>query len=134
MATDGPMKASAAIHGWLGPIDRDRRVFYNIPPKDIIKVTPHSKYSNGWAEKEQKGSQRHALPTAWRSVSGEEKGSRVPAVGSEVFVHWRQNEARMHFDGVVVEVAEDMQAATIRYNDGDEEEGLPAQRMLVRVY
>ena len=40
----------------------------------------------------------------------------------------------MHFDGVVVEVSEDMQAATIRYNDGDEEEGLAAQRMLVRVY
>ena len=53
----------------LDPSVGGRRVFYNIPPKDIIKVTPHSKHSNGWAEKEQ-GSQRHALPP-WRSVAEE---------------------------------------------------------------
>ena len=134
-------EASAAIHGWIGPTDVDRRVYYNIPPKDIVKITPTSKYSNRRRKGQKHGpDKRFVTPTAWRAVVSsrvEEEGSilaQVPPVGSEVFAHWKENKAHMYFDGVVVKVSADAQVASVRYNDGDEEEGLAARTMFVRVY
>ena len=50
-------------------------------------------------------------------------------MGSEVLVH-RDKTRPVHFDGVVVEVSE-ICKQLLFLQRGDEEEGLPAQRMLV---
>ena len=81
---------------------------------------------------------RSSRPPSWVDMEEEEKAgstaAKVPAVGSEVFVHWKENKAHMYFDGVIADVSADAQVASMRYNDGDREDGLAAGAMFVRVY
>ena len=71
-------KASAAIHGWLDP-SIETAAYFIIYPLRISSRLLHIRSIAMGGRRRSKRPQRHALPTAWRSVSGEEKGSRVPA-------------------------------------------------------
>ena len=134
-----PTKAFAKIHGWYGPAGADENVFYNIAPKDIIKISPTSKY-NRRKHPDETGSSIHAatIPTAWRLLDRELLETKLE--GSEVFVHWAQNEAKMHFDGIItdtyVETSNGISEwkASIQYNDGDFEQGVKADHIFVRTF